>query len=1063
MPNWARGVGLLICLTCLPDHASAQDSGSWGVMVVPGSIRLIEDQANWRPSGIGRTEFAHELIRYLYSQPLGRVREIQQVAAAFQVLKEFGARVTALNLPQPLVLGATDRERQKRWQDLFDLLGYSVDFPKGSPPRTKAHTDPDAKARQAVFEDVGIATDDVVASLTSGKAVTLTVPSFELPLPLDRETWTRYIVNASIAPGDLFPSIVGNREFALIYDGLVGLDAQTLAFFRHEQPLFQAALDHPTLLAEFSRSLRVRGGRVLTPGGDAADAAWRDLVGESPTTPDRFLKRLIEGDGARLAWFYDAVMHMGPRQQRYVLGLWLAPAQQRIAARRALDQFESFTGAPDFLRTPFTRREFDPVAALSELDLAADGTPTSLTSPAFVDRALDTLDFSDPGRAAPVATGTDALLTAATFLDIVFSGPRANARPRAEAIAYGQSLARHAPSISPANLTVAMRAYLRFPALLKALDRIPVTRPAVLSAAIARAEVLRHALAPEAWMSLAQYQSVLAVLEAGVVSGGIAPKVAEDLIEEASGIETDDHGSYEGKMGEWLAHQFVDRLRKEVDVDPADPSLEAVLRSALAGKGIGRPLPELEWAGFKYVADLPAVEARRIETVRVKMGSPRFDLVASLARLPGRLTSATSLDQVQAVAGEFDHDGPSLVRYLPQTRLLEPDATSISVLDSVTKELRAAKNPKDSHVKRATDELRWLTDRVVAYGMMSWVYAAHLDDATTPLLLAGDVSVRHDFGLFEEPTAFESAATSNASTVPKGSGIRRPHAALEQLPWSEPIAVLSEDIPRACPGAVSWGSCVNADQRREGVDREGVPWHVEGSLFSFDVLLDVSIPSNTKSVDQLNAHPLLEFLWQGLSESVPLQAVDDPLDPATLTNVSTAIRRGRQAASEHRDRLEVLPEWRYAALPWAATHEPEALTRLVSESDLFDFGAASGPAVDALGGGMNVTSGCLCLKMLSPRTRDLMAYYPGGEYVGVVLSDLRLRIAELLEEAKLPADLEPVLVKMAMRAVMTRVGLGDDGEWLSVTAAMSAVSRKDLDGFLAQMTQSGALRLSGHP
>src|SRR5207247_2166620 len=87
---------------------------------------------------------------------------------------------------------------------------------------------------------------------------------------------------------------------------------------------------HPALLtrlyernaatfAAFGNSLRVRNGRVTTPGGAAAASAWEDVVGSKLDQPEAFVRALFDADEGRLAYLYGTVAHLqgpptGPRR-----------------------------------------------------------------------------------------------------------------------------------------------------------------------------------------------------------------------------------------------------------------------------------------------------------------------------------------------------------------------------------------------------------------------------------------------------------------------------------------------------------------------------------------------------------------------------------------------------------------------------------------------------------------------------------------------------------------------------------------------------------------------------
>src|SRR5213079_1402529 len=76
----------------------------------------------------------------------------------------------------------------------------------------------------------------------------------------------------------------------------------------------------PGVFAAFGRSLRIRGGAVVVPGGGDAASLWRAVAGTDPGQPDAFIARIFSGDG-RLAFLYDTRAHLDTAHQRFALGV----------------------------------------------------------------------------------------------------------------------------------------------------------------------------------------------------------------------------------------------------------------------------------------------------------------------------------------------------------------------------------------------------------------------------------------------------------------------------------------------------------------------------------------------------------------------------------------------------------------------------------------------------------------------------------------------------------------------------------------------------------------------
>ncbi len=183
-------------------------------------------------------------------------------------------------------------------------------------------------------------------------------PGETVPLPLDPSIWRDTLLQQQIADKDMVAAIVGDRRASLMYHGLSALDDETLAWLGPDRETLLQLRDHPGTFAVFGRAVRVRAGRVLVPGGDAAEPLWESLVGASPSRPSAFVQRLFRKD--RTAFLYDAVAHLDPARQRFALGLHLPESSRRDRFVALADVFEG--SSPDWRPEirPFVRPQLDP-------------------------------------------------------------------------------------------------------------------------------------------------------------------------------------------------------------------------------------------------------------------------------------------------------------------------------------------------------------------------------------------------------------------------------------------------------------------------------------------------------------------------------------------------------------------------------------------------------------------------------------------------------------------------------------------------------------------------------
>ena len=242
-----------------------------------------------------------------------------------------------------------------------------------------------------------------------------------LPLPLSPATWRARVFRSEV-PGDrLAAAIFGQRAPALLYHGLLALDAPTLEWIELHPDALDVLLKHPGTTAAFARSIHVRGGSVVTPG-DAADEVWQAIVGADPRDAPAFVGKLMAARAGRLAAFYDAVTHLDAAHQRFALGA--AGDQNRIrGVRKLADAVMHESIAWRLEEYPFLRADTDLLLLFRRIELDAHGTPAGPSKQVWAGI------FGENGDAGPV-------VDAAWLATAILKSGGAMARHRADTVLF---------------------------------------------------------------------------------------------------------------------------------------------------------------------------------------------------------------------------------------------------------------------------------------------------------------------------------------------------------------------------------------------------------------------------------------------------------------------------------------------------------------------------------------------------------------------------------------------------------------------------------------------------
>src|SRR5262249_2256063 len=340
----------------------------------------------------------------------------------------------------------------------------------------------------------------------------------------------------------------------------------------------------------------------------------------------------------------------------------------------------------------------------------------------------------------------------------------------------------------------------------------------------------------------------------------------------------------------------------------------------------------LTWEGQAYRLDRGGAERKRLERVRERQEGVPLDVPLQLA-VDARAVGAEKItaDDVQAIVPRLNAALENIPRRVghesttvnPAGVPPAPNARE-SLRKAIDDVVRETRGRDVRRVARAAEPIAEIADTLLAQALLSIAYAADVGDPDGTVLLADDVSQRHDFGLGGKDS----------------DGRLR-------VSWMVPRADVSP----------------------------GVPWHVTGSLLGLDVGL------GTLALRRLNFERVLEAPKLTSNERDAFAISISLLNPFELRDddrdaIADAITRGRRrvgalttsdpAAFERVASELGIEGARRRAVRWALAHERERVPTMFSTTELLALGGGDIGRLHSWGMSMVIAEGCLCSRLTPP-------------------------------------------------------------------------------------------------
>jgi hypothetical protein len=835
-----------------------------------------------------------------------------------------------------------------------------------------------------------------------------------LPLPLAPDVWRDVVFGGQGTPQTLVTAILQSRDASLLYSGLLSLDDETRAWISTHRSLLADLFQHAPAFAAAAPGLRISDGGVRVPGDEAARPAWEALVGHGAKDAEAFVRTVVGQDEGRLAYFFGSMAGLTAPQIQLAFELDSLEVAPRVdAARRLYGVFERLGPGWRIAERALQRPVLDPALLAADLRVDTTGKPMlpgtrRFWSAVFVDGPVGRIKN---GRDEDVtAIADEAPVDLAWLSEQIFSADPYDQRRRYFSVLFAS---RVLDRVTPGNVRdaiEAVRAVVRYPALIATLERAHIRDIRVLAAAAQRAGQL-STIADDVRMAraLGQFQGTLALVTRAALRGSLSTETLATWVSSLCGLEPDERGDYDGKLVKWLDARLRESGAEGSDAPPGLSDRNLV--NLIAGRASAQP-PIVEWEGTRYRVDLVKAETTRLDQLLGDDFAPLLssarDVVGVADALEG---SGLTPDRLREQAGVFDRSTRAAALDVPD----EGDETDLHrrYRDLAARLERLSREADLRDAPHLSPDLRVLADDLAARGLAQLVYAAAMGQRERTAITAGDAARRHEFGL-------RSAVGRRAA------------------PWLFPTA---------------------------GSGTRG--WRVSGSLLGLDLeLAELSLlPLSSKPPTR---RPTLgDDDRRAMTEAVAL------VEPLALTDrdrdaIVAAIQKGRSRVAAIRttadavslaDEIRLSPA-RRSLLPWIVRHDPTRVAAFFSPSELFWLGGEASPLerrFDAWGAPGQPRLGCQCLQMLDRRPWEQLSQRWSSGIMISSFSDLNLRLAERLAELHMPAALLGPVLASASLDFINNVITRDADDHRGLVEFVNALRTDRVELYLALLTTDGPL------
>ncbi|HLY62285.1 MAG TPA: hypothetical protein VKV95_16205 [Terriglobia bacterium] len=244
--------------------------------------------------------FAHSIEERGYSE---RTKPNEYLILVERYLKQ-AKELQALAGPEGVIQVSKCTESHA----LLNVLGYRLRQACG-PDVSLETADPE---RAFLTIDSGFPLTELEECLRGDTPFVHPYPDSRLPVMFSTSDW----IGKARSNTDLIDTLLHDSALARLYWAMSRIDENTATILQRS-PGIEKLVPLAPALDFYGSHLYVRSGRIVVPGGPAAESAWKNLVGASPDSPGQFITSLLSKDQGWLAAYFDALSWASATQQAY--------------------------------------------------------------------------------------------------------------------------------------------------------------------------------------------------------------------------------------------------------------------------------------------------------------------------------------------------------------------------------------------------------------------------------------------------------------------------------------------------------------------------------------------------------------------------------------------------------------------------------------------------------------------------------------------------------------------------------------------------------------------------
>ncbi len=200
-------------------------------------------------------------------------------------------------------------------ESLLRILGYKIQGDCGTSAMSLITADPE-KAFLTV--DSGFPLVDLEESLQHDTPFIYSCAGTNVPVMFAPQDWIVLANQSPPASSDLLDTLLYENSVARLYWALSRIEPNTRLNMQSQIGLAKL-LPLASVLDFYGNEFCIRQGKMVVPGGFAAEKEWLDLVGATPEKPAEFIHNLLTKDRGWLAAYYDAMAHASTSQQAHFI------------------------------------------------------------------------------------------------------------------------------------------------------------------------------------------------------------------------------------------------------------------------------------------------------------------------------------------------------------------------------------------------------------------------------------------------------------------------------------------------------------------------------------------------------------------------------------------------------------------------------------------------------------------------------------------------------------------------------------------------------------------------